>query len=86
MEPLSDQIMERALERANEHFDEAVEEIVAMARGNLQALIQATDRLAKPRNVAGSSQHIAFTYVAAAFARVAEQQQPGSVVRKPPPG
>ena len=46
MDPLSDQIMDRALERATEHFEEAVEEIVAMASANLQALVQATDRLA----------------------------------------
>jgi hypothetical protein len=59
-----------ALRFANEAFEERVGALVEASRGDADALLAAAESLSSPGTKAGTAEHIAFTYLSAAFKRV----------------
>jgi len=66
-----------ASELASRRYDESVQAIVDAAEGNHEALAEAARELAADAQNAGSFEHIAFTYLSAAYAKVADAKLRG---------
>lgn len=66
----SQSLQELALKVAKERFDERVQRLVEAADGDAEALTIAARKLAKKARTAGSPEHIAFTYLSAAYRRI----------------
>ena len=66
-------LADHAMEEAAERFDAAVERLIADADGDAAALSAAANLLSARTQGADSPEHVAFTYLAAAFRRVADR-------------
>lgn len=69
------QLSEIALGLAGDGFDERVAELVQASGGDTQALLDAADDVRQSATTAGTREHIAFTYLSAAFDRLAGSRQ-----------
>jgi hypothetical protein len=68
-----DHLVELALGEAADGFDEAVERLIAAAAGDAAAITSAANQLASRTQSADSAEHVAFTYLAAAFRQMSDQ-------------
>jgi hypothetical protein len=64
-----DDLIEYALRLAREHFDESAAALAAEADGDIEALTDAANSLTKGRTSAGEPEHVAVSYLSAAFQR-----------------
>ena len=71
-----DDLIELALRLAREHYDDSVAAVIDEADGDLNALTAAVDELTKGSTTAGEPEHVAVSYLAAAFQRTAARGQP----------
>lgn len=67
-----DRLIAIAKQEADRGFASAVDRLVEAARGDASAVSTAANALASNTQTADSTEHVAFTYLAAAFKRVAD--------------
>ena len=67
-------LSDRALELANDGFGEKVADLVRACDGDTQALLDAAEMVRELATSAGTQEHIAFTYLSAAFDEFARRR------------
>jgi hypothetical protein len=73
-----------ALRIAQHDFDDRVEQLIAAVKGDSSALLEASQRLYSRGAKANSAEHVAFTYLAAAFDRIVHGHGSDGASPEPP--
>jgi hypothetical protein len=71
-----DQLVKLAIQLADRHYGECVAKIIEVTKGDHTVITEANRMLAGMNVGAGRKEHIAFTYLSAAFQEIAREKYP----------